>query len=86
MERDQIVLDRDQYVDVIKRFKDLKKQDLDPDNLKMIYDIVRDQVQYLSNIEQLGLFEYDPEEVERQIMENPINLQQKASKILMGLP
>jgi hypothetical protein len=46
--------------------------------------MVREQAHHLSNIEQLGLFEYDPEEVKTQIMENPINLQQKASKILMG--
>ena len=50
----------------------------------MIQDMVRDQVKHQSNIEQLGLFEYDPEEVKKQIMDNPINLQQKASKILMG--
>ena len=48
--------------------------------------MVREQVNHLSNIEQLGLFEYDPQEVKRQIMENPVNLQQKASRILMGQP
>ena len=36
--------------------------------------MVREQVNHLSNIEQLGLFEYDPEEVKKQIKENPINM------------